>query len=246
MPEAHTRSLPSRTLSPTKTPLLSHRWSNVKFHPPAPMTSPSPAPSYTSHHTPAPQCLVPPMICHAEIIADNPADNECPTYASTTPSTPETSSTPTHTPSKAPPAYDAPPAIITLQLWQLNRSKGLSPDGTCYLQIATRNPKNKIRLGTRITCIDFRGWGTDEADRIRVAVRKIGEEDGLVIVQFGTTPRSPGVVQDSDTFYIYLQPEFVSESGWGEERGGKNRPWLSRVFERLLSSLHLNPPKSIY
>ena len=220
MPDAHTCSLPSHTLSPTKILLLSHRWLNVEFHPLAPITSPSSAPSYISHLTPALQYPVPAMICHAGIIADRPADNDCPTYSSA----PEASSIQTPTPSVAPPAYDAPSAIITLQLWQLNHPTGLSPDGTCYLQILARNARNKIHLGTRIMCIDFRGWGTDEADRIHIAVHKVGEEDGLVIVQFGTIPRSPGVIQDSDMFYIYFQPVYVSESGWGKESGGKNCP----------------------
>ena len=230
MANSQTHSLlPHTQPSASRTPLLAHRQSKMNFRPPSlhPPTTPIPAaPSYTPSYCPTLQCPAPILKCHAEIVADEPAAPDPPAYASVGPQPP--------TSLAAPPAYIAPPAIIALRLWRLEHQLSLVPEGTCYLQTSGCSRKNKIRLGTRIICLDFRGWGLDEADRVRVAVRNWGEIGGRTIVQFATVPATAGVVKDDDTFFISFFPGFVSEEGWGEEKS-EDRPWFARVFGKLLS-----------
>ena len=94
--------------------------------------------------------------------------------------------------------------------------------------------KNKICLGTRIVCLNFRGLGVDKADCVRVAVCNWGEIGGKTSIQFATVPATASVVKDNDTFFICFFPGFVSEDGWGEKRGSESCPWFSCVFRKLL------------
>ena len=210
-------SLPPYTPLPARrTPLLAHRQSTMSFHPPTlhPPTTPLPAtPSYAPPQYPAFQCPAPILRCHAEIIADVPAAGDPPTYAPAGAQAPQDELTSSPASQAAPPAHGTPPNIVALCLWRLERPMHLLPEGTCYLQISGQSRKNKIHLGTRIVCLNFRGWGVDRADRVRVTVRNWGEIGGKMVIQFATVPATAGVVKDDDTFYICFFHGFMSEDG---------------------------------
>ena len=189
--------------------------------PPPPAYLPPPPPAYTTRNTLNASCPLPGPTYHNPLMTYAPTVGDPPAY-----------------PHPRPQRTRRNPSIVALELCLTDGLWAPSPGVTSYKQVIGEwLPNGKIRLGTRIVCPNFQGWGTGPTDRVRVAIGRLGACEGRTVVMFGTTPRSAGAVPEGDTFCIHLYPRYVSHTGWGEGGEGTDKPWLYQKLKGLLSTL---------